>query len=114
MKTVARRLLIFGAVDRVEALNNAFILFLSVNSLWMMLTTAPSNSVRPSLRIVMGLKAFQRMFSQMLVAMKREMPDPIPYPAWSISSSMMTTHPAKVNWSTIIIALPKPISSMVP
>ena len=34
------------------------------------------------------------MFSQMLVAMKREMPEPRPYPFWSISSRQITMMPA--------------------
>ena len=45
--------------------------------------TAPSNSApRPVLKVV-GEKAFQMIDSQMLVAMKSEMPLPSPYPFWS-------------------------------
>ena len=39
---------------------------------------APSNSVPFPVLIVVGEKAFQIMFSQMLVAMKREIPEPRP------------------------------------
>jgi len=45
--------------------------------------------------IVVGLKAFHTMFSQMLVAMKREIPEPIPYPFVIISSTRMTITPAR-------------------
>lgn len=40
---------------------------------------APSNSVPLPVLIVVGENAFQMIVSQMLVAMKREMPDPRPY-----------------------------------
>lgn len=40
---------------------------------------APSNSVPLPVLIVVGENAFQMIVSQMLVAMKREMPDPSPY-----------------------------------
>lgn len=40
--------------------------------------TAPSNSVPRALWIVYGEKAFQTMFSQMLVAMKSEIALPMP------------------------------------
>lgn len=40
--------------------------------------TAPSNSGPRPVLIVVGLKALQMMFSQMLVAMKREIPEPNP------------------------------------
>jgi hypothetical protein len=46
--------------------------------------------------VVMGEKAFQTMVSHILVAMKREIPDPNPYPFYNISSSMMMMYPAKV------------------
>ena len=38
--------------------------------------TAPSNSVPRPVLMVVGEKAFQMMVSQMLVAMKSEMPEP--------------------------------------
>jgi len=41
---------------------------------------APSNSVPWSVLMVIGEKDFQRMFSQMFVAIKSEIPDPSPYP----------------------------------
>lgn len=43
---------------------------------------------------VVGLKAFHTMVSQMFVAMKREIPDPRPYPFWSSSSKSRTIRPA--------------------
>jgi hypothetical protein len=53
-------------------------LSLRVSSRWKNATTAPSNSVPLPVLIVVGLNAFQMMFSQMFVAMKREMPEPNP------------------------------------
>ena len=45
---------------------------------WNKATTAPSYSVPDSVLVVIGEKDFHTMVSQMLVAMKREIPDPIP------------------------------------
>lgn len=45
---------------------------------WKKLMTAPSNSVPPSVLMVMGLSDFHRIFSLTLVAMNREIPDPNP------------------------------------
>lgn len=45
---------------------------------WKRAMTAPSNSVPRPVFTVAGEKAFHTMVSQMLVAMKREMPDPRP------------------------------------
>ena len=47
---------------------------------WNKATIAPSNSVPWSVLMVTGEKHFQRMLSQMFVAIKREIPDPRPYP----------------------------------
>lgn len=62
---------------------------------------APSNSVPWSVLIVTGEKLFHRMVSQMLVAMKREIPDPNPYPFYNNSSSISTMKPAMNNWKMI-------------
>lgn len=40
----------------------------------------PSNSVPYSDLIVMGLSDLQTMFSEMLTAIKRDIPEPSPYP----------------------------------
>jgi len=40
--------------------------------------TEPSNSVPCSLVIVIGEKDFHKMFSQMFVAINKDIPDPIP------------------------------------
>ena len=48
---------------------------------------------RPVLTVV-GLKAFHTMVSQILVAMKREMPEPKPYPFCRSSSKSRTIKPA--------------------
>jgi hypothetical protein len=47
---------------------------------WKRAIMAPSYSVPISVLVVIGEKAFQTMVSQILVAMKREIPDPNPYP----------------------------------
>jgi len=49
-----------------------------VSSRWKSAITAPSNSAPRGPVTVYGEKAFQMMFSQMLVAMKSEMPEPRP------------------------------------
>lgn len=48
---------------------------------------------------VVGLNAFHTMVSQILVAMKREMPEPRPYPFWSSSSKSRTIKPATKSYS---------------
>jgi hypothetical protein len=47
---------------------------------WKSAITAPSYSVPISVLVVMGEKAFHKIVSQTLVAMKREIPLPNPYP----------------------------------
>jgi hypothetical protein len=64
--------------------------------------------------VVIGEKAFQRMVSQILVAMKSEIPDPNPYPLLNISSNIIIIYPAKVNYNIIKIAFPAPIISISP
>jgi hypothetical protein len=55
-------------------------LFDFVNKKWNNAIIAPSNSVPYSVLMVIGEKLFHKMFSQMLVAIKREIPLPRPYP----------------------------------
>lgn len=76
--------------------------------------TAPSNSAPRAPVTVYGENAFQMMFSQMLVAMNREMPEPRPYPLVSSSSRQMTMMPAATSCSTIRIALAAPRSRTSP
>jgi len=49
-----------------------------VISIWNKATMAPSYSFPASVLVVIGEKAFHTMVSQILVAIKREIPDPIP------------------------------------
>lgn len=53
----------------------------------------PRVSPRPVLTVV-GLNAFHTMVSQMFVAMKREIPEPRPYPFCRSSSKSRTIRPA--------------------
>lgn len=76
--------------------------------------TAPSNSVPWSVLIVIGEKLFQSMFSQMLVAMNKEIPEPKPYPFYSNSSNKITITPAKKSCINIKIALIGPRSESSP
>mmetsp|Transcript_8121 Transcript_8121/g.50263 ORF Transcript_8121/g.50263 Transcript_8121/m.50263 type:complete len:249 (+) Transcript_8121:5413-6159(+) len=75
---------------------------------------APSNSIPRPVLIVVGLKAFQMMFSHMLVAMKRDMPEPRPYPFCKSSSKQMTMMPAMTSCSTISPAFNGPRSLTSP
>jgi hypothetical protein len=87
---VANRLLRLGAVSLSRAEYNALTEYIEiwiyirllglVSMTWKKLMTAPSNSVPPSVLMVMGLKDFHRILSLTLVAMKREIPEPNPYP----------------------------------
>ena len=58
--------------------------------------------------IVVGEKALQMMDSQMFVAMKREIPEPKPYPFCKSSSRMSTTNPAATSCKMMRMALPAP------
>ena len=78
MRKVAHRLDMFGEFGLQKECDKALVLLGSVNMLWKKEMTQPSNSVLCSFLIVMGLKLFHMMFSHMLVAMNREMPDPRP------------------------------------
>lgn len=72
----------------------------------------PSNYVPYSDFIVIGLKARQTIFSEILTAINRETPDPIPYPFCSISSNKITMNPEAVNCMMINMAFPTPMSEM--
>ena len=62
---------------------------------------APSNSVPWSVLIVTGEKDFHKIDSQIFVAIKREIPEPRPYPFCKSSSSIKTINPAKNNYPII-------------
>lgn len=81
---------------------------------WKRAITAPSYSVPNSVLVVIGEKAFQRIVSQTLVAIKSEIPLPNPYPFYSISSSIIIMYPAKVNYMIINMAFPAPTYSISP
>ena len=153
IKTVASKFVTFGRFCRQKASRRARTLSVRVISRWKRAITAPSNSAPRPLLIVVGLKAFQMMFSlpidqnnchyltvelmvnpemrphspdagcqivkllqifhvqndklikkipekepdahQILVAMKREIPEPSPYPFCRSSSKHITMIPAK-------------------
>lgn len=66
--------------DKVRLLDKLLmiLLFDFVINKWKKLINAPSNSVPPSVLIVIGLKLFHNMFSLTLVAINNEIPDPKP------------------------------------
>lgn len=68
---------------------------------WKNAIIAPSNSVPWSVLIVTGEKDFHKIDSQIFVAIKREIPDPRPYPFCKSSSSIKTINPAKNNYPII-------------
>ena len=76
--------------------------------------TAPSNSGPLPVLIVVGLKAFQTILSQMFVAMKRLIPLPNPYPFCNSSSSRMTISPANINCTIKSTQIPAPRSLGAP
>lgn len=97
-KTVARRLVRLGRDSLRMADLNASILSLLIRSPWKRAMTAPSYSKFWSILWVIGEKAFHMMFSQILMAMKREVPElPIPYPLESNSSIMIMITAEKTN-----------------
>lgn len=64
--------------------------------------------------MVTGENDFQRIVSQMFVAMNREIPDPNPYPLFSSSSSISTMNPAIKSYRRIRTDLTKPSSPTGP
>jgi len=75
---------------------------------------APSNWVPEAVEMVVGERDFQMMVSQMFVAIKREIPEPNPYPFCKSSSQTMTRIPAKNSCTTIRKAFPAPRSARSP
>ena len=67
-----------GRFGRLNASLSALILLPRVSSRWKSAMIAPSNSAPRAPVTVYGEKAFQMIDSQMLVAMKSEMPEPMP------------------------------------
>lgn len=74
----------------------------------------PSNSTPLELVIVIGLSDFHKMFSQTLVAINKDIPEPMPYPLFKRSSKRRTTIPEKVSWNRMMRPFPKPRSSTFP
>ena len=62
----------------------------------------PSNSVPASVLMVIGENDLQKIFSQILEAMKSEVPCPSPYPFYNKSSNKIQITPATTNYKTII------------
>ena len=73
------------------------------------MTTAPSNSVPQLALTVVGDKAFEQIVSQMLVAMKREKPEPRSLPLERSSTRMRTIIQATKSWMTIKQQISVPI-----
>jgi len=80
-----------------------------VSKKWNSAIIAPSNSAPYSVLIVIGEKLFQRMISQMFVAINSEIPLPRPYPFYSSSSRSNTIMPAIESYATIKIEGISPI-----
>ena len=95
--TVAIRFERFDPVGLKNACSIALSLFGFTIKEWKSAIIAPSYSTPPSWLRVIGLKDFQRMLSQMLVAMNKEIPDPMPYPFCMSSSRRITRIPAKTS-----------------
>ena len=72
-----------------------------VNKKWIKAIKAPSNYTPNYEVIVTGLKANQNITSDVFATIKRDIPEPRPYPFDKISSNKITTHPAPINCSII-------------
>jgi len=101
MNTVAIKFIIFGACVRYKASLRACTLFVLVTIKCTSAINAPSNSTPLAAVIVVGLIALHTIFSQILVAINNEIPDPSPYPFYKNSSSRITTNPANDSCTTI-------------
>jgi len=95
---VAKRLVRLGSESLKIADWRAAILSSLIKSPWKRAMTAPSYSNCYDTLWVIGEKAFHMMFSQMLMAMKSDVPElPIPYPLESNSSIMIMTTAENTN-----------------
>lgn len=63
---------------------------------------------------MIGLKHFHKKVSQILVAIKSEIPLPIPYPFEINSSSIIITIPENVSYKMMRSPFPAPTSSKLP
>lgn len=109
-RTVASKLEMLGAFCLHKACQSAWNLFCLVNRKWKRAIIAPSNSAPCSVRIVIGEKLFQRIISQMFVAMNKETPLPRPQPFCKSSSRSSTIIPAIESCTTIRMEVTGPMS----
>jgi hypothetical protein len=97
-RTVAKRLVRLGRLSLIKACWRALILSLLTRSEWKRAMMAPSYSKPCSVLWVIGEKDFHMMLSQILIAMKSDVPlDPIPYPLDNNSSIMIMMTAEKTN-----------------
>lgn len=75
---------------------------------WIRQIKDPSNSIPYSEASVIGENNDQTIFSDVLATMKREIPEPNPYPSLSIESNKITITPANINWLNIRMILTVP------
>lgn len=112
---MAIRLVRLGKLSLIRAYYNAVNLSDRTNNPWKREMMAPSYSRPYSVLWVMGEKDFHMMFSQMLMAIKREVPDvPTPYPLDRSSSIMIITTAENTNYTIMRIAFPAPNLSRSP
>lgn len=71
-------------------------------------TKEPSNSIPYYDVRVTGLNKFQKIYYDVLATMKRDIPEPKPYPDLSKSSSKITMTPAHINCMMMMAILRRP------
>ena len=76
--TFENRFVTVSSFSPQNASRNARPLSCYVNSRWNFTTMAPLNSDPQPMLVVVGEKAFQTMYSQMLAAIRKLMPNPGP------------------------------------
>lgn len=99
----------FGLELLVKAWIKALHLLFLVKRKWTKQTNDPSNSIPYSEVKVTGLNKFQKINSDVLATIKREIPEPKPYPDLNKSSRRITINPAPINCPIIkhILKIPK-------
>lgn len=87
----------FGDDDLVKAKYTALHFDGFVTKKWIKQIKDPSNSMPNSEDSVIGENRDQTIFYEVFATIKREIPDPNPYPSFNIESNKITITPANIS-----------------
>lgn len=101
----------FGEDDLVKARYTALHLEGFVMRKWIKQINDPSNSMPNSDARVIGENNDQNIISDVFATMKREIPEPRPYPPFIIESNKITINPANISCIMISMIFTNPRAS---